>query len=129
MKPHEVRGLPIEEMKGMLADAEANLLKMRFQHGVRQLENKLALRETRKEIAMLKTLIREEELKSAFQKADATLKQMQNRLSLPEIDRIIETDRINLKKARLRRFLRLMHTHPKKKDFSRELAELKPLAN
>jgi large subunit ribosomal protein L29 len=129
MKPHEVRGLPIDEMKGMLADAEANLLKMRFQHGVGQLDNKLALRESRKDIAMLKTLIKEEETKSAFKKADEMLSQMKSKLTLPEIDRVIETDRINLKKSRLRRLLLRLQVHPKKSEFQKEYVALKQLAN
>lgn len=129
MKPHEVRGLPIDEMKGMLADAEANLLKMRFQHGVGALDNKLALRETRKEIAMLKTLIREEEVRLSFKTADDLLKKMQAKLTLPEIERVIETDRINLKKSRLRRLLTRLQTHPMKKQFLKEFTTLKQLAN
>ncbi len=129
MKPHEVRGLPIDEMKGMLADAESNLLKMRFQHGVGQLENKLALRETRKEIAMLKTLIREEETKNAFRQADDLLNRMKTALAMPEIDRVLETDSINLKKSRLKRFLLCLQDHPKKKEFQKEYLTLKQLAN
>ena len=129
MKPHEVRGLPIDEMKSMLADAEASLLKMRFQHGVGQLENKLALRETRKEIAMLKTLIGEEEMKNSFRQADEILAKLKSRITLPEIDRILEAERINIKKSRLKRLLLRLKTLPNRKEFQSEYLKLKQLAN
>lgn len=129
MKPHEVRGLPIDEMKSMLADAEASLLKMRFQHGVGQLENKLALRETRKEIAMLKTLIGEEEMKITFRQADEILAKLKSRITLPEIDRILEAERINIKKSRLKRLLLRLKTLPNRKEFQSEYLKLKQLAN
>ena len=129
MKPHEVRGLPIDEMKSMLADAEASLLKMRFQHGVGQLENKLALRETRKEIAMLKTLIGEEEMKNSFRQADEILAKLKSRITLPEIDRILEAELINIKKSRLKRLLLRLKTLPNRKEFQSEYLKLKQLAN
>ena len=129
MKPHEVRGLPIDEMKSMLADAEASLLKMRFQHGVGQLENKLALRETRREIAMLKTLIGEEEMKDTFRQADEILAKLKSRITLPEIDRTLEAERINIKKSRLKRLLLRLKTLPNRKEFQSEYLKLKQLAN
>ncbi len=65
--------MKIEKMRNMsqaeLANEESKLRKelfnLRFQHVTGQLENPAKLKETRKEIARIKTVMRENELKTA----------------------------------------------------------------
>jgi large subunit ribosomal protein L29 len=128
MKPHEVRGLPIEEIKSMLADAETNLIQMRFNHAVGQLENKLALRETRKEIAILKTLIREEELKNSLSQAEGLLKDLAVKMQMPELSGMMQVEKQNNKKAQLRKAVRILSANPKIKQFTKEYGALKQIA-
>jgi large subunit ribosomal protein L29 len=47
-----------------LADLKEELFHLRFQHAINQLENPMRLKATRKEIAIVKTIIRERELKA-----------------------------------------------------------------
>jgi ribosomal protein L29 len=51
-----------EQLNTELADAERNLLDHQFDKGLKRLTNPAALHNTRKRIAMLKTLIRQREL-------------------------------------------------------------------
>lgn len=125
MKAHEVRGLPVEEMKGMLVDAENNLFDLRFQHGVGQLENKLALKEKRKEIALLKTMIREEEVKTAMIKAKDILNALSSQYQISEVADVIKGEKIHADKAKLRQALTVLYAHPKRKDFVKEYQTLK----
>ena len=51
-----------EQLNTELADSERNLLDLQFDKGLKRLTNPAALHNTRKRIAMLKTLIRQREL-------------------------------------------------------------------
>ncbi|MHB0936686.1 MAG: 50S ribosomal protein L29 [Armatimonadota bacterium] len=51
-----------EQLNTELADAERNLLDLQFDKGLKRLTNPAALHNTRKRIALLKTLIRQREL-------------------------------------------------------------------
>ena len=62
LKMEEIRQLPLEELKIRLKDAEEELVNLRFQLALHQLENPLKVRYLRKDIARLKTIIREFEL-------------------------------------------------------------------
>ena len=62
MKRREILELPQEELKIRLADAELELSNMIFQQATHQIDNPLQIRETRREIARIKTLLREYEL-------------------------------------------------------------------
>ena len=56
------------EMKDMtekLSDLKAELFNLRFQHAINQLENPVRLSAVKKDIARVKTLLRQNELKSA----------------------------------------------------------------
>lgn len=63
MKAFELRDLSIEELKKRLADEEENLAHLRFQHATAQLESPAKLRAVRKDIARMKTLLRERALR------------------------------------------------------------------
>lgn len=62
MKMEEIRELNIEEVKIRLEDAQEEMENLRFLHSTHQLDNPLRLRMLRKDIARLKTVLRENEL-------------------------------------------------------------------
>ncbi|MCB0832528.1 MAG: 50S ribosomal protein L29 [Bacteroidetes bacterium] len=129
MKPLEIRGLPLDEIKGMLTDAEGNLFDARFQNAVGHLENKRQMTDLRKEIALLKTILREETMKADMEKAKSILTELSQKLNLPDLKTAVNGERINLDQARLRRTLRKLVSHPQKKEFHAEFQELKKIAN
>ncbi|HUT64107.1 MAG TPA: 50S ribosomal protein L29 [Anaerolineae bacterium] len=61
MKPHEIREKTLEDIKNDLYAAQENLRTIRFQLVTSQLENTSLLRKTKREIAQLRTIIREHE--------------------------------------------------------------------
>ena len=62
MKPHEIREKMLEEIKNDLFAAEENLRTIRFQLVTSQLENHSMLKAAKKEVARIKTILREHEL-------------------------------------------------------------------
>jgi len=62
MKMEEIKQLPVEEIKLRLDEAVEELHNLRFQHATHQLDNPLKIRLLRKDIARLKTVLREFEL-------------------------------------------------------------------
>ena len=62
IKMEEIKQLPLEELKARLQDAEEELSNMQFQHALHQLDNPLRLRIARRDVARLKTVLREYEL-------------------------------------------------------------------
>lgn len=67
MKANElekIRELNDVELSKKLSDLKEELFHLRFQHAINQLENPMRLKATRKEIAIVKTIIRERELKA-----------------------------------------------------------------
>lgn len=124
MKAHEVRGLPASEIRNMLVDAENDLFKLRFQHGAGQLENKLSLREKRREIALLQTILREESLKTEMDEARKILDSISATFQIPEIKDVLKGERLNIDKARLRTAVRRLGRHPRKGEFASQMAAL-----
>ena len=68
MKVSEIRDLGPEEMQKKADDLREELFNLRFQHGTGQLENTTKLKEAKRDIARLKTIIREVSLKQDTQK-------------------------------------------------------------
>ena len=64
MKPAEIRELSMAELNQKLTDLKAELFNLHFQHAINQLDNPLRLQIVRKDIARVKTVIREKELKA-----------------------------------------------------------------
>lgn len=62
MKPTEVRGKTASELNEELDALKQELFRLRFQHAVNQLENPLQLKQVRRDIARVKTILREREL-------------------------------------------------------------------
>ena len=59
----ELRANNPQDLKVKLKDLKAELFNLRFQLATGQLENPMRIREVKKSIAQIKTIIREEELR------------------------------------------------------------------
>jgi len=59
MKPKEIRDLTSEEIRQRIADEKKAVQQLRFQHAVAELENPAVLRQKRREIARLNTILAE----------------------------------------------------------------------
>ena len=59
MKVSEIRELGPEEMQSKVDDLREELFNLRFQHGTGQLENSQKLKQTKRDLARLKTIMRE----------------------------------------------------------------------
>ena len=64
MKSSEIRELSPAELNAKLSDLKTDLFNLRFQHAVNQLDNPMRLKVVKKDIARLKTIIRENERKA-----------------------------------------------------------------
>ncbi|MDZ7331822.1 MAG: 50S ribosomal protein L29 [candidate division KSB1 bacterium] len=62
MKIDEIAQLPEAEIRQRLEDAQEELQNLKFQHATHQLDNPLRIRTVRRDIARLKTVLREIEL-------------------------------------------------------------------
>jgi large subunit ribosomal protein L29 len=58
----ELRDLPYEELKEKMADAKEELFNLRFQMATNQLDNTARLREVRRDVARIATVMREQEI-------------------------------------------------------------------
>ena len=65
MKASEIKEMSVEEMNQKLAGLKEELFALRFQLAVNQLENTARLKSVKKDIARVKTVLREQELSSA----------------------------------------------------------------
>ena len=64
MKASEIRDLSVEEMNEKLAGLKEELFALRFQLAVNQLDNTARLKAVKKDIARIKTVLRDSEIKS-----------------------------------------------------------------
>jgi large subunit ribosomal protein L29 len=62
MKPSEIRELSLEEKLHKANDLKEELFNLRFQHEIGQLENSQKMKQIKREIARVKTIIKESEL-------------------------------------------------------------------
>lgn len=60
----KIREMSENELNKKLQDLKEELFNLRFQHAINQLDNPMRLKAVKKEIAVVKTIIRENELKS-----------------------------------------------------------------
>ncbi len=61
MKIYEIREMNSDEIRKRIADEENNLVDLRFQHELRQLTNTAKLKNLKKDIARMKTVLSERE--------------------------------------------------------------------
>ena len=62
MKASEIRELTADELNSKLQDLKAELFNLRFQLAINQLDNPMRISAVKKDIARVKTVIRENEL-------------------------------------------------------------------
>lgn len=71
MKMYEISEMTVDEITKRIAEEEENLVDLRFQHELKSLTNTAKLATSKKDIARLKTVLKERQLK-------ATLEQKEN---------------------------------------------------
>ena len=59
MKAREFREMSVDELQSRETELKDQLFKLRFQHALGQLENALKLKNIRRDIARLKTILKE----------------------------------------------------------------------
>lgn len=64
MKARELREMSRDELQQNLADLKSELFNLRFQLATGQLENPMRIHQVKKDIARIKTILRERELKA-----------------------------------------------------------------
>ncbi len=61
MKSKEIRDMSVDQLKQHLISKEEELFNLKIQLSTKQLENPMKIREARKNVARLKTILREKE--------------------------------------------------------------------
>ena len=61
MKANEVRKLSGSELEAKLSDLKKDLFNLRLQHATNQLDNPIRIAEVKKDIARVKTVLREQQ--------------------------------------------------------------------
>ena len=61
----EIRDLPVDELQQRLADTKEELFNLRFQNATGQLDNYSRLGELKRDIARIKTVLRQRELEES----------------------------------------------------------------
>ena len=69
MKISELRDLTLTELEARLGELKKDLFNLRMQHATNQLDNPLRISDVKKDIARVKTLIRENDITSAKKEA------------------------------------------------------------
>ena len=62
MKAKEIRQMSEQELNIKLSDLKAELFNLRFQLATGQLDNPMSIKKVRKDLARVKTIVREREL-------------------------------------------------------------------
>ena len=65
MKASEVRDLTTAELESKLKDLKAELFNLRFQLDINQIDNPMRISAVKKDIARVKTVLRENEIKDS----------------------------------------------------------------
>lgn len=61
MKPEKVREMSVEDLRSKERELQEQLFRLRLQKSVGQLDNALKVRETRRDIARVKTILHEKQ--------------------------------------------------------------------
>ena len=65
MKASEIRAMTNEELEAKLKDLKAELFNLRFQLAINQLDNPMRVSAVKKDIARVKTVLRENEINNS----------------------------------------------------------------
>ena len=63
-----------DELNKKLTDLKAELFNLRFQHAINQLDNPMRIKAVKKDIARVKTVLRENELKDSARRKEGRIK-------------------------------------------------------
>ena len=63
MKANEIRNLSVEELDKKLAELKKDLFMLRMQHATNHLDNPIKISNVRRDIARVKTVLHEKQLK------------------------------------------------------------------
>jgi large subunit ribosomal protein L29 len=72
MKPSDIRGMSTDAIRAKLDDMKEELMKLRFQQVTGELTDYTRLRQTRRDIARLGTILKEREAAEVTEAAEAT---------------------------------------------------------
>ena len=64
MKASDINEMSVEEMQRKIGDLKEELFNLRFQHEIGQLENPQRMKQTKRDIARIYTIMREVEVKN-----------------------------------------------------------------
>ena len=64
MKTADIRDLTVDEISDQMAQAKEELFRLRFRSATQELENPVLVKTLRRDIARLRTILRERELKN-----------------------------------------------------------------
>ncbi len=59
MKASKIRDMNLDEMQSKISDLREELFNLRFQHEIGQLENPQRMKQTKRDIARIETIIKE----------------------------------------------------------------------
>jgi large subunit ribosomal protein L29 len=62
MKPDQIREMSVDGLRSKERELQEQLFRLRFQKSIGQLDNALKLRETRRDIARVKTVLKEKQV-------------------------------------------------------------------
>lgn len=62
MKPVDIRELSLDEIQAQIAQAKEELFRLRFRSATQELENPALVKSLRRDIARMRTILREREL-------------------------------------------------------------------
>ncbi len=65
MKATDIKKMSMSELNDKLADLKSELFNLRFQHAINQLENPNKIKDVKRDIARVKTVIRSLEIDAA----------------------------------------------------------------
>ena len=65
MKPQQVRDMSEDELRGKERELQEQIFKLRFQKSIGQLDNGMKMREIRRDIARVKTVLRQKESRAS----------------------------------------------------------------
>ena len=81
MKTKELHELTVDELNTKLKELSEELFNLRFRHAIGQLENPASLKTCKKDIAKVKTILRERELQAKAQGVEDYGKKFKKRKS------------------------------------------------
>ena len=81
MKTKELHDLTVDELNTKLKELSEELFNLRFRHAIGQLENPASLKTCKKDIAKVKTILRERELQAKAQGVEDYGKKFKKRKS------------------------------------------------